>query len=83
MISERSRDVVRRGEEIYQTKLRTTLEASHPDLFLAIEPDSGEYFFGETFSEAIQAARKAHPDRISYTLRIGHPAALHLGALMT
>jgi hypothetical protein len=81
MISERSRDVIRRGEELYQAKLRATLEASHPDRFLAIEPDSGDYFFGDTFSEAIQAARKAYPDRISYTVRIGHPAALHLGAL--
>ena len=83
MISEQSRDIVRRGKEIYETRLRATLETSHPNKFLAIEPDSGDYFFGETFSEAIQAAQKAHPDRISYTLRIGHPAALHIGVLVT
>lgn len=83
MISEQTRDVVRRGKEIYQAKLQATLEVSHPNKFLAIEPDSGDYFFGDTFSAAIQSARAAHPDRLAYAMRIGHPAAVHLGVMAT
>lgn len=83
MISVETRDVIDRGEAIYRDKLQAALEASHPNKFLAIEPDSGDYFFGDTFSEAIQAARKAYPDRLSYAMRIGHLAALHIGALTT
>ena len=29
--------------------------------------------------DAVRAARARHPDRLSYTVRVGHPAALHLG----
>lgn len=83
MISERTRDVIDRGEVIYRDKLQAALEGSHPNKFLAIEPDSGDYFIGDTFSEAIQAARKAYPDRLSYAMRIGHPAAVHLGVMAT
>ena len=83
MISDQSRDIVRRGKEIYETRLQATLEASHRNKFLAIEPDSGDYFFGDTLSAAIQAARAAYPDRLSFALRIGHPAAVHLGVMIT
>jgi hypothetical protein len=83
MVSEQTRDIIQKGEAIYRAKLQATLEASHPNKFLAIEPDSGDYFFGDTLSAAIQAARAAHPGRLSYALRIGHPAAVHLGVMAT
>ncbi len=65
---------------MYEHRLKTTLERSNPDDFVAIEPVSGEYFVGATLSEAIGAARRAHPHRLAYVLRIGHRAAVHLGA---
>ena len=57
------------------------LEACHRHAFVAVEPDSGDYFLGNTLSEAIQAARKAYPDRISFALRVGHPSAVNLGVM--
>ncbi len=45
---------------------------------MAIEPESGEYFLGDTLDEAVRAARERHPSRLSHTVRVGHPAALHL-----
>ena len=47
-------DVRRSGTE---EKLREKLERTNMNDFVAIEPDSGEYFFGKTLSEAIQASR--------------------------
>jgi hypothetical protein len=81
MISEHTQSVVRRAKEIYESRLRTECERLHSGKFLAIEPDSGESFLGETMSAAIQCARAAYPDRISFCLRIGHEAAVHMGEL--
>lgn len=83
MASEHSLDVARRAEELYEAKLRQDLEAGHRNSFVAIEPDSGDYFLGETLSAAIQSARAAHPDRISFALRVGHPTAVNLGVMST
>jgi len=80
MLSEETQSVVRRAKEIYESRLRADLERQHHGKFAAIEPESGEYFLGDTMSAAIQSARAAFPGRISFCLRIGHEAAVHLGA---
>jgi hypothetical protein len=71
------------AKDLYERKLRSQLEASHLHEFVAVEPYSGDYFLGDTLSAAIQAARVAHPARISFTLRIGHDTGVHLGELST
>ncbi len=81
MASQQSVDVARRATEIYESPLRVKLEVCHRHAFVAVEPDSGDYFLGNTLSEAIQAARKAYPDRISFALRVGHPSAVNLGVM--
>lgn len=81
MASKETEDVVRRATQFYEEILRERLERTNMDDFVAIEPDSGEYFFGKTLSEAIQASRAAYPDRLAYAMRVGHSAALHLGVL--
>ena len=79
MTNPESENVARRAELIYEQRLRHQLEQSHLDEFIAIEPISGDYFLGRTLSEAIGAARKAHSDRLSHALRIGHKTAVHFG----
>jgi hypothetical protein len=69
----------RRAEAIYAQRLKDTLEVTHPDAFVAIEPDSGDDFLGRTLSEAIGLARKAHPDRLAHAIRVGHRATVHFG----
>lgn len=75
-------EFVRRAEEIYASRLRSVLEPGHADEFVAIEPESGEYFLGKTLSEATRAARQSYPDRWTHAMRVGHSAALHLGSLV-
>ena len=81
MPSSNSIDVARRGQALYDERLRSKLEASHSDEFVAIEPDSGDYFLGNTLSEAIQSARAVHPERLPFAIRIGHKATVELGVL--
>ena len=66
MISQDSREIARQAEWIYEHRLKTTVERSNPDDFVAIAPVSGEYFIGATLSEAIGTARRAHPHRLAY-----------------
>ena len=81
MISEHSESVAKRAKAIYAEKLQAQLESEHRNQFVAIEPESAEHFVAESFSKAVAAARKAHPDRISFVIRIGHDAALHIGGI--
>lgn len=75
------RPMADRAKAIYAERLRSILERDHLNEFVAIEPDSGDFFVGKTMSEAIDAARVAHPDRITHTIRIGHAAAIEIGRL--
>lgn len=81
MVSQKTEDVVRRATQLYEDKLRENLEKTNMNDFVAIEPDSGEYFFGKTLSEAIQASRATHPDRLAFAMRVGHSAAVQIGVL--
>jgi hypothetical protein len=79
MNTENSNDIALRAEAIYQSQLKDRLERTHPSAFVAIEPDSGDYFLGQTLSEAISSARQAHPNRLCHALRVGHKTAIHFG----
>jgi len=79
MATQDLKQLVRDAKHLYEEKLRSLLEQSHRDEFVAIEPQSSEYFLGRTLSEAIGAARKAYPDRLSHAMRVGHEAGIHFG----
>jgi hypothetical protein len=81
MISTHTTRVAERAKAIYSGRLQAELESTHANRYVAIEPESGEHFLADSFAAAVAAARAAHPDRISFVIRIGHSAAIHLGEL--
>lgn len=81
MISDESRAVAEKANQIYQSRLRHVLEQNEFGRFVAIEPVSGDYFVGDTFDAAVNSALDRYPDRLTHTIRIGHLAAFHLGVL--
>ena len=81
MVSAETKSVIDRAKQIYANQLQTELESQHWDRFVAIEPESGEYFLGDTFDEAVKSARTKYPSRLSHTIRIGHRAAFQIGGL--
>ncbi|MCH8318148.1 MAG: hypothetical protein IIA88_06580 [Bacteroidetes bacterium] len=44
-------------------------------MLVAIEPDSEDWFIGETAIEAMKKAKEKYPDNIFYLVRVGYPAA--------
>jgi hypothetical protein len=74
-----SESLAERARAIYERQLSQILEAEHPNEFVAIEPESGNYYLAPTLSEAIQAARRAFPDRMPFAMRVGHRTAVQIG----
>mgnify|MGYP001046048122 CR=1 FL=1 len=79
MVSAETKLVIDRAKQIYVNHLQVDLESEHMDRFVAIEPQSGEYYLGDTFDEAVKSARTKYPTRLSHAIRIGHRAAFHIG----
>ena len=79
MVSPGCQEIADQAEAIYERHLKALLERSHLGAFVAIEPVSGDHFLGRTLSEAIQAARQAHPQHLSYVIRVGYTSAVHMG----
>lgn len=82
MLSDESKLVASKAKQIYQEQLREQLESSDHGRFVCIEPESSDFFLGDTFDDAVNRAMDAHPDCLTHTLRVGHTAALHLGVLI-
>ena len=81
MASDQTIEVARKALAIYDKQLKTKLELSNIDDFVAIEPESGDFFLARSLSEPIQAARAAHPARLPFALRVGHKAAVETGVM--
>lgn len=69
------------GKSTLRGQLQRELERSDSGRFVSIEPESADYFLGDTFDQAVSRALEKYPDRLTHTIRIGHRAALHMGAI--
>jgi hypothetical protein len=81
MVSADTKSVIERVKRIYADRLQAVLEPQHPYRFVAIEPDSGDYFLADSFDDAVKSATTKHPSRLTHTIRIGNRAAFHLGGI--
>ncbi len=54
-------------------RLEDDLESAHEGEIVAIHPQSGEHFLGQTLNEADEKAFASHPDSWLYFVRIGSP----------
>ncbi|HEY0348554.1 MAG TPA: hypothetical protein VGC60_10425, partial [Pyrinomonadaceae bacterium] len=67
------------GQKTYLQRLASVLEPSHDGEFVAVEPDSGQYFLASTASAALVAAHTAMPKDLFYLTRVGRETAHTLG----
>jgi hypothetical protein len=61
-----------KAKGVYE-KIKGELEGKEG--LVAIEPESGDYFVGQTLGQANEAAFAKHPDRWVYFMRIDNPEA--------
>jgi hypothetical protein len=66
-------EIVRRGTQIYEERLRPSLEPHRNGEFIAIAVEDGDYEVASTSLEAGISLRKRHPDAVFYIARIGYP----------
>ena len=71
--------LVRRGQMVYEQRLKALLELENKGKVLAIEPDSGRYFMGVDRSKVALEALAAMPGKRFFFMRIGFPAMDKLG----
>ena len=65
---------VAKGKETFE-RIKVDLEGHEGAVIVAIEPESGDYFVGETLGQANQAAFEHYPDQWFYFARVDNPEA--------
>lgn len=72
--------IAEEGAKIYEA-IRLQYEPSQNGKFLAIDTESKDTYIGNASSEAVELARKAHPNKVFYVVKIGFSAAETLATL--
>jgi len=63
----------KRAHQIYN-RIKDDLVDKYRGKILALEPESGDYFTGDSKMEAAMQAKIKHPDKFFYFFRIGFEA---------
>lgn len=74
-----SDDVVRRGEQMYDLRIRSLVEKDNHGRFVVVNVESGDFELADDEAGVMQATdrlRSRQPDAYVYTLRVGYPAAM-------
>lgn len=72
--------IAEQGAKIYEM-IRLQYEPAQNGKFLAIDIETRDVFLGNTSSEAVELARKAHPSKVFYVVKVGFSAAETLTSL--
>ena len=72
-------ETVRRGEAIYEDRLRSVVEPGNKGKVIAIEVDGGEYEIAENALVASDRLRERVPDAEVFLGRIGFPTFRVMG----
>ena len=74
-----SEEIARRGQALYEERLRAVVDARDRGKFLVLDIETGEYELDVDELAALQRAKRKNPDAALYILRIGYPAAYRIG----
>lgn len=70
--------ITNKGEKLYQKELKDLLEPAHRGKYVAIEPESGDYFVGDDPIQADTQAQEKHPEKVFYLKKIGYESAFSM-----
>lgn len=74
-----TKEIVRRGQEIYDRDIRHKVEAEHHGKFLVVDIDSGDYEIDGEVIAAVDRLEERKPDAVTYGVRVGFKYAYHFG----
>lgn len=74
-------EIAKKGQELYDTKLKTKLEKRFYGKYAAIDVESGEYFIGDTLVDALTKAKTKFPSQIFHSVKIGSTGAFTMSGL--
>jgi hypothetical protein len=66
--------IAEEGTKIYES-IKVKYDPSETGKFLAIDVDSKEAYLGNTSADALVLAKKAHPNKVFYVIKIGFDVA--------
>jgi hypothetical protein len=74
-----SEEIARRGQALYDERLRADIDARHRGEFLVLDIETGEYELDVDELAALRRAKRKNAGAAFYILRIGYPAAYRIG----
>lgn len=72
-------ELAEKSKAFYEHKLKDLLEPTEKGKFVAIEPETENYFVDKDGTKALLRAREAFPDKLFFLMRIGYEAAHSIG----
>lgn len=63
-----------KAEQIYDTRYKEEFEKLYKGKIVAIEPESGDCFVGNTKMETAMQGKIKYPDKFFHFVRVGHKA---------
>lgn len=72
-------EIARRGQQLYDRKIRADVETEHAGQFLVVDIRTGDYEIADDDVTAFDRALEKNPNAVLYLVRIGEPAAFRFG----
>ena len=73
-------EFARRGDEIYETQVRSQVEAGNHGKIVAIDIETGAFEVADTPLAAVDRLYERYPDAQPWVIRIGHRAVFRFGS---
>jgi hypothetical protein len=73
-------EFARRGNEIYESQIRPTVETENHGKIVAIDIETGAFEVADDVVSASDLLLAKYPDAQTWFVRIGHRAVYHFGA---
>ena len=73
------KEVARKGELIYQERIKHLVDPIHLGKFLVVDVETGDYEIGERMKIASKKLRERKPEAITYGVRVGFLSAYRWG----
>ena len=73
-------EFARRGDEIYETQVRSQVEAGNHGKIVAIDIETGAFEVADTPMVAVDRLYAREPDAQPWVIRIGHRAVFRFGS---